>query len=165
MWITLIWTFIKSFFSGEKIARFISFLTVHWKEVALGTLITLFLYQMFSPRQFLFGLDTVPSLNHKIVDLQAQLDEAELNFKTCAAGNKKLSDAIDDQNSHIREWGDIAKKIDVSTAELKNKIDKSRAQSKKDVESILKDPTPQTCSEAIDYLRKSMEDLKWQKSR
>jgi septal ring factor EnvC (AmiA/AmiB activator) len=166
MWITLAWTFIRSFFSGDKLGRGFSFVAVHWKEFALATVIGLFLYQMFSPYQFLLGLDTVPSLNKEIAKLEKKLEEAEANFEVCKAGNQVLEAAIDDQNSQIRQWGDLAKKIDKSTDELKTKIDKSRLQSKKDVESILRDdPTPQTCGEAMDYLRKSMEELKWKSSR
>lgn len=161
MWFTAAWTIFKGLFSFGNISKWFGFITTHWKEVLVGAILTLFAYVMFSPWQFLFGLDTVPSLNKKIDAVQHALDIKQEQLNTCVESNEKLAAGIDDQNSHIKGWGDLSKKIDKSTQELKTKIDKSRQQSKKDVQSILDEPTPQDCAAAIDYLRKSRGDLTW----
>lgn len=158
MWFTAAFGLLKSL----NIKRWIGFLASRWKEVLVILVVSLLLYQMFSPRQFLFGLDTIPSLNRRVTRLETDLKISEANFKVCQEGNLKLSQAIDTQNESIRNWGNVADKIDESTAILQQEIDESRIESKRDVENILRDATPQTCKEAIDYLREGLDELKWQ---
>ena len=131
------------------------FVVLHWKEVVVACMVCLILYQNFSAKQFLFGLDTIPSLQAEIKDKQKELDQAKKDLQTCTEGNKKLEDAIVRQNEQIGMLGDLAKKFDEQFGILGKKIDKMRKDTDQTVKDILNAPPPQTCEAAMQYLHEA----------
>lgn len=154
---------LKMFFSfGGNISKWLGTFLANWKNYVFATITGLMLYTMFSPWQFLFGLDTVPSLRADIHKIEARYNEARDSLAECKLANVKLSSVIDAQNDSIVRMGDISKKIDESSKKVMEKIDKLREQTKSDVEDILNEPAPETCQKAIDYLRDKAEgELSW----
>lgn len=133
----------------------LKFVVTYWKEVLVACLVGLLLYQNFSAKQFLFGMDTIPSLHAEIEKKEAELEQARKDLDTCIAGNKKLEDAIDRQNDAISEIGKLAQKFDEKFGQLGAKIDRMRRDTDKTVKDILNAPPPKTCEDAMQYLHEA----------
>lgn len=166
---TVILTALRLFFGGfftlANFRKWFGFLLANWKEVIVALVACVFLYQMFSPVEFLFGLGTVPSERRKFADAQHTIVLTQAQLATCQATNTGLASAITDQNNHIKGWGELSQKLDASTAKLVVEISKSRAQSKTDVAHILSQPTPKTCTDALQLVRDAVKsgELQWKK--
>ena len=82
-------------------------------------------------------------------------------MKICQAGNDALSATIDKRNSEVKKWKDITNDLEADIKNLQTVITGIRTKTKTEVQTILKDETPKTCSAAIDYLRDGRKDLQW----
>lgn len=158
---------LRTLFSLANIRKWIGYLIANWKEVIIVVALVVFLYQMFSPVEFLFGLGTVPGEEKKLAAAQHTLVLTQEQVKTCEATNAGLAESLLDQNTRIKGWGDLSTKIDASTAKLVTEIAKSRQQSKTDVAHILAQPTPKTCTDALAFVRDAVKsgELTWKKAQ
>jgi len=135
-------------------AKILAFVVKYWKELLLAGMVFTLLYQNFSETRFVFGAETIPSL-------EMRLEAAKNAVKVCKAGNDKLSAAIDERNEEVQKWKGITTKLQHDVNALNGKLTKMRKATKNDVKVILHDPTPKTCEGAINYLRDGRKDLKW----
>lgn len=158
---------IGNIFSLSNIRKWVGWLVANWKQVLAAAIIGLFLYQALSPVQFLFGLETVPAQKAKVEKLKAELALKEQELATAMAANEGLANAIKEQNDKLTGWSDLSKKLDQSTEALVTEIRQSRRETNNKVDKILKGKTPQTCQEALQYLRDSIVsgELRWDGSK
>ena len=126
----------------------------YWKEMIVIGMAGMLVYQNFSETRFLLWIETIPSL-------EKRLETREAAFLACKDGNDKLSEAIDKRNTQIEEWRKLTEKHERDIAILQADLAAARANTNKEVDDILNDPTPQSCEEAIKYLRDGTEDVKW----
>lgn len=146
---------------GKGLTAAMTFVIEHWRGILLSLLIGLMMYQNFSAKQFLFGLDTIPSLQAENEALKAQVAVAATQLQVCADGNKTLTDAIDAQNKALQDLGGLTAKMDSEFKKLNETVNKIRKDTNKTVKDILDAPTPQTCEEAMQFLRDGVGDIKW----
>lgn len=140
---------------GLNPAKIIGFIVKFWKEILLALMVFTLLYQNFSETRFVFGAETIPSL-------EMRLEAATKAVNVCKAGNVKLEQAIDDRNTEVQKWKEITNTLQDNIDNLSTELDDMRTTTKKDVAVIFNDPTPKTCEAAIDYLREGRKDLKWE---
>jgi len=136
------------------LAKFKPLLKQYWKEIGIVALVGMMAYQNFSETRFLFFMETIPSLERR-------LDIATDNFDTCKSGNEKLENTIKKRNEEIDKWKVLSGGLQKRNEDLADKIADNQKINKKEVEEILSQPTPKTCSDAIDLLRKDRENIKW----
>ncbi len=134
--------------------KMLPFIIKYWKELLLALMVSTLLYQNFSETRFVFGAETIPSL-------EMRLEAATKAVNVCKEGNLKLEQAIDNRNSEVQKWKEITNTLQNDIDNLSIELDDMRTSTKKDVAVILNDPTPKTCEAAIDYLRDGRKDLKW----
>lgn len=139
------------FFDFKKMAAFV---IKNWRECLVGVMAFTIWYQNFNETRFLFGAETIPSLEMRLVG-------AENAVKICEAGNKTLAATIDKRNDEVEEWKIISDGLEADIANLQGTITGMRETTKTEVITILKDPTPKTCNSAMDYLRDGRKDLRW----
>ena len=126
----------------------------YWKEIAIVGIIGLAAYQNFSETRFLLWIETIPSLENR-------LEQAEANIETCRAGNVALEDSINKRNTEIAQWKEVSEKNAATIAALEGDLASARQATNTTVANVLKDPTPKTCEAAIKYLREGAGDIKW----
>lgn len=146
---------------GKGLTKAMAFVVEHWRGILIGCLVGLMLYQNFSAKQFLFGMDTIPSLQVQTEKLEADLILSKDHLATCVKGNETLSEAIDAQNQALKDLGGLASKMDDEFKKLNESVNKIRKDTNKAVKDILNAPTPQTCEEAMQMLRDGVGDIKW----
>lgn len=134
--------------------KLIPFLIANWKPIIFLCMAGMLAYQNFSGTRFLFGADTIPSLNER-------LEAATKAINTCKSGNDVLSSAIDDRNAEVDKWKKITTNLENDIGILQKDLDSARTKLNAEVDVILKEKTPETCEAAIDYLRVGRKDLKW----
>lgn len=137
-------------------AKILAFVVQYWKELLIAAMVSTLLYQNFSETRFVFGAETIPSL-------EMRLEAAKKAVDVCKAGNEKLVEAIDERNSEVQKWKEITNTLQNDIDNLSTELDNMRTTTKKDVAVILNNPTPKTCEAAIDYLRDGRKDLQWEK--
>jgi len=141
-------------FAGINWKKALEFLMKYWKQILVGAMATVIIYQNVFETRFFFGFETIPSLERRLSESQDSLDKA-------IAGNRALSAAIDDNNDRIAEYEKLANELQGKIATLNSKLEDEREKVAKEVEEILKDTTPKSCEESMQYLRDAKEDLKW----
>lgn len=137
-----------------NLKKLIPFIIANWKVILILGMAFIIWYQNFNDTRFLFGAETIPSL-------EMQLEAAVVAVDICKAGNDVLSEAIDERNAEVQKWKGISTGLEQDIANLENVLGKMRNQTKTEVEVILKGDTPKTCEASIDYLRDGRKDLKW----
>lgn len=137
-----------------NLKKLIPFIIANWKVILILGMAFIIWYQNFNDTRFLFGAETIPSL-------EMQLEAAVVAVDICKAGNDVLSEAIDERNAEVQKWKGISTGLEQDIANLENVLGKMRNQTKTEVEIILKGDTPKTCEASIDYLRDGRKDLKW----
>ena len=140
--------------TGANLKKVFTFVIEYWRECIIAVLLAVVLYQNKFETRFFFGAQTIPAL-------EADLAVVKANLNTCVDGNKALSDAIDENNDKIEEYKALTEELEGSIAILKSDLEEARNKTAEEVEDILKDPTPQSCEKAIEYLRDGTEDLTW----
>ena len=140
--------------SGINIKKIFGYIAKHWRECLIVAFAAIIWYQNSSEVRFAFGAETIPALEKDIVVLKKDLE-------TCAGANDKLSSAIVDNNQRIQEYAELTGVLEEELDILKGELDVERAKTNKEVEVILKDPTPQSCEKAMDYLRDAGRDIQW----
>ncbi len=137
-----------------NLKKLIPFIIANWKVILILGMAFIIWYQNFNDTRFLFGAETIPSL-------EMQLEAAVVAVDICKAGNDVLSEAIDERNAEVQKWKGISTGLEQDIANLENVLGKMRNRTKTEVEVILKGDTPKTCEASIDYLRDGRKDLKW----
>jgi len=145
--------FLLNFLNFKKI---IPFLIENWKILMLVGMIGIIAYQNLSGTRFLFGAETIPSLERRLVEARVIID-------TCKAGNDALSASIDKRNNEIQEWKNISNALENNIISLQDNLVIERTKTNIKVKSILTGKTPQSCKSAINYLREARGVLKWEK--
>ncbi len=140
--------------TGANLKKSATFIVENFREILIVSLLCICGYQNLADTRFIFGSQTIPAL-------EADLKESQDNLKVCGDGNAKLSTAIDESNERIREYAELSEKLKSSIVVLNTKLAKKRADTNKEVKVILKDPTPETCKAAMDYLRDAQKEIKW----
>ena len=138
------------------IKKILKFVVENWKPILIGGMAFLIWYQNFNETRWLFGAETIPSL-------ELRLDGATDAVDICKAGNDVLSAAIDERNAEVIRWKQISEDLEGDIGILQKDLDDARTKTNTEVEVILKDETPKTCEAAIDYLRDGRKDLQWKK--
>ena len=141
-------------FKPSNFAAIGKFIARNWKFILIGAMIFCLWYQNFSGVRFVFGIETIPALKQEVSDLQAALD-------TCVAGNELLSSTINERNDEIEKWGQVSEEFQQKIDDLKDDLIEERGKTKVKVVTVLEEAPPATCEAAIEYLRESTEDLKW----
>lgn len=153
---------LKAIFAPAKMAAGLSmvfkFVVENWKQLAIAGMIGLIFYQNFVEHRFVFGMNTIPHLQAKVVKLENDLEIYQYNFNTCQAGNKRLEEAIKQQNEQIATLGSLTQKFDERFGQLANTLDRMRRDTNQTVQDILNAPTPETCEAAMNYLRQAAEE-------
>jgi len=137
-----------------NLKKLIPFIIANWKVILIAGMAFTIWYQNFNDTRFLFGMETIPSL-------EMQLAAAVVAVDICKAGNDALSEAIDERNAEVQKWKGISVGLEQDIANLQTVLGEIRNQTKTEVEVILKGETPETCEASIDYLRDGRKDLKW----
>ena len=139
---------------GLNPAKIFAFVSQYWKQLIVAGMAGIIFYQNFFETRFVFGFETIPSLEQR-------LELSENNLLKCTDGNKILKDAITENNKRIKEYRKLTEKLEAEVAQLSADLSADRDKTNSEVENILKDPAPKTCKTAIDYLRKGKDELKW----
>jgi len=126
----------------------------YWREIIIALLLAVIWYQNSFETRLFFGAETIPALEKELV-------VAKNDLKKCATANGTLSDAIEASNARTREYKVLTGKLQNSIDILSGELEIARTKTDTDVDVILKDPTPQTCEKAIDYLRDAGKELQW----
>jgi len=134
--------------------KIVAFVIKNWRECLVAGLAFTVWYQNFSDTRFMFGAETIPSLEKR---LAGAVDAVDI----CKAGNDTLAAAIDERNAEVEKWKTISKELEGDIANLQTTIAGMRTETNTEVDIILKDDTPKTCEAAIDYLRDGRKDLQW----
>lgn len=142
-------------FKPSNFAGIFKFIGRNWKFIVIGAMVFCLWYQNFSGVKFVFGIETIPALKQEVSELENALN-------TCVDGNKLLSDTIDTRNEEIAKWGQVSEEFKQKIEDLKDDLVEERARTKIKVVTVLSEPAPETCEAAIEYLRDSTEDLKWE---
>lgn len=145
---------ILGWFTGANLKKVFTFVIEYWRECIIAVLLAVVLYQNKFETRFFFGAQTIPALEADLAVVKANLD-------TCVAGNKTLSDAIEENNQKIEEYKALTKELEGSIAKLEQDLEDARKVNEAEVNDILKGPTPESCEKAMQYLRDGTEDLKW----
>lgn len=138
-------------FDFKKIAAFVM---KNWRECLVVGLAFTIWYQNFNETRFLFGAETIPSLEMRLAGATDALD-------ICKAGNDTLAEAIDERNTEVERWKEISDGLEQDIANLQTTIGGMRIETKAEVEVILEDKTPESCKASIDYLRDGRGELRW----
>jgi uncharacterized coiled-coil protein SlyX len=126
----------------------------HWKPIIVILMVLTIVYQNFILTQYVFGLDTLPSLRQTIIEQQENID-------TITKANKTLSDTIDARNKEVLAQKNLSEKFENQLQTLSDELQKYRDKTNKKAADILNDKTPKTCEDAIEYLREGRRDLNW----
>jgi len=145
---------LKMLMGGLNPGKIFEFIAKYWKQMIVAAMAGIIFYQNFFETRFIFGSETIPSL-------EKRLEESQNNLKTCANDNELLSGKIEENNNRIKVYEKLTKKLEDARVVLGIELQKERKKTDKETEVILKDPAPKTCEKAIDYLRKGKDDLKW----
>jgi len=145
---------LKLLMGGLNPGKIFAFVAKYWKQMIFAGMAGVIFYQNFFETRFIFGSETIPSL-------EKRLAESEDNLLKCADGNKLLSGKIEENNTRIKAYEKLTKELEAITVILGSELSDARDKTDTEIEVILKDPTPKTCKKAIDYLRKGKDDLKW----
>jgi predicted transcriptional regulator len=140
--------------SGLKIKKVAEFVGKYWKQLIVAGMAAVIVYQNVFETRFFFGAETIPSLEQRLDSAKNELDKA-------IEANRNLSAAIDDNNKRIEEYEKLSEDLKGKVAELTSDLNEEREKTNKQVEDILKDKTPKSCEESIQYLRDAKDDLKW----
>jgi len=140
--------------SGVNVKKALGIVIQYWREILIGLLAVTFWYQNYSETRFVFGSQTIPALEIELADSQNKL-------RTCGDANKLLSGKIEASNVRIEEYKELTKELEEDVANLGADLKEERGRTTSAVEDILKDPTPQSCEKAMNYLRDAGKDLKW----
>ena len=141
----------------------LGFIVDHWKEVLIASVLGLMAYQNFSHTRFLFWMNTIPYLVDENAKVKKDLDTQTKNLDICVKGNKTLQDSINTTNAEVDKWKGVSKGLEDDQAKLKTDLENMRKGTNTKVDTIEAQPTPQTCEDSIDFLRKNMGDLSWKK--
>lgn len=127
----------------------------NWKLMLIGMMSFIIGYQNLFETRYLFGAETIPSL-------EKRLKEAEDVIDICKDGNDKLSASIDRRNAEItslKEASDVLKK---EIGQLEMSLAAKRTETVKKVKTIIEtEKTPVDCKASIEYLRDARKELKW----
>jgi len=138
-----------------NIKKIFVFLVENWKIILFGGMAAIIGYQNFVETRFLFGAETIPSLEKRLANA---IDAVDI----CKAGNDTLSAAIDERNAEVEKWQAISEVLEKDIKDLNSVLEGMRTKTNTAVAVILKDETPKTCKTAIDYLRDGRKDLQWE---
>ncbi len=137
-----------------NLKKIVPMIIKNWKPIIIVGMGFVIWYQNFNETRFLFGAETMPSL-------EKQLSAALVAVDVCKDGNDTLSKAIDDRNTEVQKWKTISKDLEDNINILQNDLNASRKVTDTQVKTILAGKTPKSCKEAIDYLRNGRKDLQW----
>lgn len=138
-----------------NIKKIFVFLVENWKIILFGGMAFVIWYQNFNTTRFMFGAETIPSLEKRL----AAADDA---VNECKRGNEVLSATIDERNAEVEKWKTISEILEKNIQDLNTILKGIRTKTDTEVAVILKDDTPKTCKAAIDYLRDGRKDLQWE---
>ena len=140
--------------SALNLKKLIPMIFTNWKPILISLMGFTIWYQNFNETRFLFGAETMPSLEKQLVAATKAVD-------VCKEGNVTLSKAIDERNEEVRKWKKISQALEGEIAGLQKDLDIARTKTNTQVETILNGTTPKTCKAAMNYLRDSRKDLQW----
>lgn len=126
----------------------------YWREILIAILIFVVIYQNTSNVRYLFFVETIPSL-------ESRLEIAQNNIRECVKGNEVLANIIKQRNDEVLKWKDVSEKLQDKTKILNNTLDILRKSTNTKVQRTLNSQTPKNCQDAIQYLKKGRNDLKW----
>lgn len=102
----------------------------------------------------------VHSLKSHIEDLTEEKNQLILDLENCRLNVGILEMAIEDQNAAIDAAVQAGQRAEQRIADLQNRISELTVQYEQEIEDILNQPKPETCEEAIEFL-KNTEGLRW----
>lgn len=137
-----------------NIKKILPIILKNWKEILIVSMGFILWYQNYSETRFLFGTETIPSL-------EKRLNKAIGEIKECADANENLQNTIDETNKKVEEWKSISSKLEGNVKKLEKELYDIRNTTNDEINSILNDKTPETCKDAMDYLRDARKDLTW----
>lgn len=139
---------ILSIFSANHLVRSVPF-------VAVCVLAGIICYQNFwTGSQFLFGLNTIHSMEHTISKMHEKSIKQQFE-------NNTLKQAIEQSNAIVDEWKTKTDNLIEEREKMSKQINDVRRQHSKEIQTILQDKVPQTCEEAFEYLKKGAKELQW----
>jgi predicted PurR-regulated permease PerM len=148
--------FLSSAFSG-----FGSFIAKHWKAFLVILMIGTIAYQNFSPTRFVFFVNTIPYLEHKMETQQAEIKSLHSDLMVAARANAMLVQEIKNNNATVQQWMNISKKLQNENNKLAVTIKHMNESNAISVNKILNGKTPTSCKASIQYLKNMGKKLKW----
>ena len=145
---------------GSFFKNFAQFVIKYWKQLAVISMFLIIVYQNFMTFEALkwIGLRTIPGIeqqhSQQVFVLTQQLD-------ACERGRQLLKSEIQDTNNRIQAWSEKTQQLQQQRDQLTDKLAKLQKQSDQTVQQILTQPTPQTCEQAIEYLKDGAQQLLW----
>lgn len=122
----------------------------HWKPISIALLIAgnVVQWEYYWP--------------NKVAKWEDMYNAEHAALVECEASRTELKHSIDLTNKQVDKWADVAKERQQKVDELALELKEMKTTSKKKIEDILAEKTPETCEAAIEYLRQAIEeDLKW----
>ena len=151
----MIFTALKLFFIRRKLLALGKVAIKFWKPLLFLFLVGIILYQnKWDKNEFLFGLDTIPNLQAKIIELEKE-------NKLLTEANTALTKEINKTNREILKWKSISDKLTVEHKKALERAKKLRQQYTQKAQEILQQPPPKNCEKAIEYLRDAADEIQW----
>ena len=127
-----------------NVKKIFTFVIANWKIILFGGMAFVIWYQNFNETRFMFGAETIPSLEKR---LSAAIDAIDI----CKSGNELLSATIDERNAEVKEWKSISMTLEKNIENLNTELEKIRTDTNTEVAVILRDETPKTCKAAMNW--------------
>jgi hypothetical protein len=163
--LTTVFVFLKMALAPAKLAAAglsaTKFIGEHWKELILGSMIVLIIYQNFMTVEVAkwVGIRTIPGIT---AEYEKKLDNKERKLKECRSLTDRLVDEINFTNAQIDKWADVSIQLQQQHDQLMDELGEMRRQTEQTVLDILEGPVPETCELAIESLRDATKgELKW----
>jgi hypothetical protein len=147
------WTKVAALFPAM-----VEFVLKYWKQcIVLGMAFVIY-NQNFMEWQVLkwFGVQTVPALEKQLKLVTEEIDQ-------CQVDKRLLKSQIELVNAQVDKWAEVSGQVQTQHNQLVLELAKLKQETEQTVQQILSEPTPQSCEEAIQYLKDASirGELKW----
>ena len=123
-----------------------------WKEILLGVLLAIMIYQNMSNSRWVFWADTIPYLRTELAILETEIEIIN-------QANETLVADIEQRNAEIERWSNVTMQLEANTSMLQAEISKIELKANSRIRTVETQVIPQECSGAMNYLFDSIPEL------
>ena len=134
----------------------------HWQKFVIILMVAVIYNQNFMELQIfkIIGVETVPHLKQDLERKQNEINEQKIDFLRLQADYNELDSLLIKMNAEVDKWTTTSQSLQEKHNNLLAELEELKKQSDQQVTEVLAEPTPDTCDEAIDYLKEAVKDLK-----